>query len=134
MAYTGALPQATWGAAAIGMAPSVVSKLKTSMAAASGIVAAGRCASTAIAITMGPQRDPEVCLVVQQVALWIDLFRGPAELLAMAIRWWGAAYARAVSNNANAPPTPAWNRVLGPLTATVAMLTQHGWNLANPVI
>ena len=129
LAYTGALPQATWGAAAIGMAPTQVKRLTTAMAASTGIIANGRCPTTAIAVTMDLKRHPEVSLVVQQVSLWLDLWRGSAQLRALAARFWREGYERAVTKLQGMPPFATWSTVIGPMTATIAMLTDAGWDL-----
>ena len=135
LVYTGAFPQASWGAAAIGMSPTEVSKLTTAMASASGIVAKGRCPTTAIAVTMGLPRHPQIALLTQQVRLWIDLWRGAPQLRALAVRHWKEAHQRVVANatvTATVPASVSWNRVIGPMTATIAMLTDNGWDVSKP--
>ena len=149
LAYTGALPAATWGVAALGAAPTVVKRLRASIAAASGIVAHGRCSATAIAITMGPSRDPVVAIPTLQVSLWMDLWKGEASLRASAVRQWSTAWCRITGRQfghedrslsiAEATFQPClfekrarWPMVLGPMTATMATLYDQGWNLANP--
>ena len=159
LAYTGALPQAGWGVATQGMAPTVLRRLRSSYAAASGISARGRCTSTAIAIAMGQERDPLVHVATQQLSLWIDLWREDPALRALAARHWREAYARVLNTTTShdAPsavdagtyaPRPApsldglldhacekrakWNAVIGPMTATMATLIDLGWDLSTP--
>ena len=151
LAYTGALPQAIWGAAAVGCSPSVVSRLRTMMASASGIVASGRCRATAIAITMGPTRDPAIVLAMQQIGLWIDLWRSDPSCRALAARNWTVSYNRVVGLRPNDPhhnrsvaianavhqpelmrQRARWGAVIGPMTATMATLHDAGWSLMNP--
>ena len=70
----GALPQALWGQTAQGLAPSRVSALRTLTAAATGIIASGRCGTTAIALALGPSADPGISNVKDQVATWVSLW------------------------------------------------------------
>ena len=126
--YTGALPQALWGTASIGMAPTQLAKLKTQLAAATGIIAAGRCPSTAIAVALGPGKDPEVTLPVQQVSLWLDLWRSDAMLRTMTARHWSQAVANVKAQDGGGV---RWNKVISPLSATIATLTEQGWCLDN---
>ena len=152
LSHTGALPQAAWGAAVLGMAPTTVKQLRASMAAATGIVAHGRCPATAIAITMGPKRDPAVFLPMQQISLWIDLFRGDASCRTLAVRAWTTAYDRirglhlakseedkrqlAIREACFTPELFAkracWSAVFGPMTATMAVLYDQGWRVDSP--
>ena len=144
LAYTGALPQACWGAAALGISPTQLRTLRSAYAAATGINGKGRCASTAIAITMGHKRDPIVEVAVQQMSLWIDLWRGEPALRALACRYWKVAVQRITPDTmrdqapgVSAPsvgqaPVAAqvlWNQVIGPFTATLASLKQHRWEI-----
>ena len=160
LAHTGALPQASWGSAVLGFAPTVMRNFRAAMASASGIVARGRCPSTAIAITMGPSKDPAVSIPMDQVALWVDLWRGDASLRTLAARYWRTAWKRVTATTTTAAVDAItagrsqllersqeapelqllqcdavraqWNNVLGPLTATMAVLYDQGWNLENP--
>ena len=71
LATAGAMPQALWGCGAIGLAPTVIRDLRTSMATASGITAAGRCPITTVAIAYGQYADPEISSAVEQIRLWL---------------------------------------------------------------
>ena len=50
---TGSFPQALWGHVSQGIAPTVVDRFRTSVAAATGICQASRCKTTAIALAFG---------------------------------------------------------------------------------
>ena len=133
LAYTGALPQALWGSVSLGLAPSALKSLVARTAAATGISAAGRCPATAIALAMGQDRHPVVQTAVEQVSLWIDLWRGEASLRALAARFWRVAHDRVIQySDGQALPNVQWQRVIGPFSATLAKLTEQGWRLDNP--
>ena len=128
LSSTGALPQAVWGASTLGMSPSVLSALVRQVAAATGIQAAGRCASTAIALTMGVAKDPRVASVVNQLQLWIDLWRLDSSARALTVRHWTAMHSYLMGDDAGAA---MWSKVAGPWSATVAVMTDLGWNLSS---
>ena len=129
LAKTGAVPQATWGAVTLGMAPTAVKALKTQYAAATGIQSPGRCASTAIAICSGPRGDPAVKLVIDQVSLYVELWRADASLRALTVRHWNSVVATVLGRSTS----PNWNQVSGPLSATIAVLANQGWDLRSAV-
>ncbi len=69
------LPKATWGQAAIGLSPTVISMLRAETAAATCINQPGRRRTTAILIAYGHRQDPAVKLAGDAVLLWLDLWR-----------------------------------------------------------
>ena len=120
---TGALPQAVWGHAVQGFSPSAMRALRT----ATGINQAGRCAITAIAITMGSSGDPLVKAASSQVGLWLDLWQKLPALRADARAAWPRIYARVFcEQGAN------WRRVTGPIGATIATLCDLGGKAEYP--
>ena len=149
LAQTGALPQATWGVGALGMSPTTLKQFRSAMAAASGIVAEGRCPATAIAIVMGPRVDPAIQIPMLQCSLWIDLWRGDASLRALAARHWADSYnsirglgpgvqadrATMVAEACYKPQLfssrAKWSKVFGPMTSTMATLYDAGWDLSS---
>ena len=124
---TGALPQVLWGSSSIGIAPTKVKQLRTMVAGACGIGGAGRCASTAIAISLGHLRDPEIVCATKQVSMWIDIWRGDSTIRALTTRFWAEALARVLVGD-----QVVWNRVCSPLSATIAVMHHHGWKLMAP--
>ena len=131
LAYTGALPQALWGAASLGVSPSAMQSLVASTAAATGITAAGRCPATAISIVMGISRHPIISTSVQQVGLFLDLWNGEHSLRALAVRHWKSLHERVVHKTDDGVQVKH-SMVVGPVTATISLLTSQGWNLADP--
>ena len=127
LAHTGALPAALWGSITIGVSPTSLSHLRSQFAAATGIAGRGRCATTAIAISAGPNGDPGITTVVDQLSLYIDLWRFDASLRAAAMRYWSSMRASVFSGET----VSVWNRVSGPLSATVATLEDQGWDLQS---
>ena len=83
---TGALPQALWGQNSISLAPTVLSRLRSSTAAATGMTGAGRCATTAIAIGIGHNKDPAILHARNQVDHWISVWRSDSRLRALTYR------------------------------------------------
>ena len=123
---SGSLPQALWGATSLGMSPTATGKLVTQLASATGISAKGRCATTAIAIALGPDKDPRITLPIQQADLWINLWRFDPTLRALSARHWKDALVRVKSKDGVGAN---WNMVLSPWTAFMAILLDQGWCL-----
>ena len=132
LARTGALPQAVWGATVLGLSPTALSRLRTQFAAATGVQAAGRCATTAIALAVGPMNDPAIKLVLDQVTLFTDLWRYDASLRALTVRHWNALVTSTLGE-VGEQEVSVWNRVGGPVSATVAALTDYGWDVRSNV-
>lgn len=130
--HTGAVPAAVWGAASLGVSQTVMSKFRSHVAASTGITAAGRCATTAIALAVGPWRDPYVSLPMAQVSMWMDLWKADDQLRVMNVRHWSQ-----LCDDTLHPPDsqgvrrPNWNKVTGPAGATVATLHDLDWDITN---
>ena len=124
---TGALPACLWGSASIGLAPTRINQLRTMTAAACGIGGRGRCASTAIAISLGPEKDPEVLALTKQASVFIDVWKSDSRLRALSTRYWSSVVERVAPAN-----TVQWNAVRSTLSATVAAFHQRGWRLVSP--
>ena len=124
---TGALPQALWSSASLGLAPSRISLLRTATAAACGVGGRGRCASTAIAIGIGPDKDPAVLALTRQASVFIDVWRSSPQVRALTARYWKDATERVCYNG-----EVHWNCVRSPLTATIASFAEQGWKLQSP--
>ena len=67
---TGWMPQATWGAAVSGLAPSTQLRLRGQLAEISGHRKAGGCSTTTIRLTFGRRADPLVQLKVDLLVAW----------------------------------------------------------------
>ena len=130
--HTGALPQFAWGSAALGVAPTTIASIRKHAGAATGIVAPGRCLTTALALSIGPMRDPGVALPVMQVSTWIDLWKSDAQLRALTARHWSDICGRLFSADGDSIK-PQWAKVLGPAAGTIAMLHDLDWDLRNPL-
>ena len=127
---TGALPQCLWGSSSIGLAPSSVKRLRTAAAGACGIGGRGRCATTALAISLGPHKDPLVLAMCRQVSIWIDVWRSDSRIRALTARHWAAIVARVIHPVSG---DVIWPSVCSTLSATIALLHQNGWTLQSPV-
>ena len=132
LSQTGALPQSVWGVSTIGLAPTQLNALRRQFAAATGIQAMGRCATTAIAIAVGPRNDPAVKLAVDQVALYIDLWRFDPSLRQLSVRHW-SDIADHVLGADRQQTLALWNNVSGPQSASLAVLHDSGWAVRSPV-
>ena len=125
---TGAIPQALWGHQALGVAPRTLKDLRTAAASASGIGGAGRCASTAIALSLGPSKDPAVMIAEQQVSFYFQLFKSDSTLRALTVRHWESLLRPLISDEAQ---PVMWSRAYGPVTGTIATLLQYKWKLPS---
>ena len=91
---TGALPQALWGSEIIGICRTTRARLRSSVAGASGINQASRCATTAI--TLAFDRDPEVEYIRRHVGFWLRSLTFITRSLSLREAW-GDAYKQVVS-------------------------------------
>ena len=124
---TGSLPQALWGHQAIGVSPTVVSGLRTMCAAASGMTQRGRCCTTAIALAFSEYGDPSVKIAAGQVDSWLKLWHRLPGLRAKSRCVW-----RGLVDNIVHESSVSWNKVSGPVSATIATLAQYGWGCPVP--
>ena len=80
VAITGIEPTQDYGFTAVGMAPSSINKAKTNIARATGLMAAGTCASSVLRWAFRKGRfttdsaDPRVSIPTRQVKSWTDLW------------------------------------------------------------
>ena len=125
---TGALPQALWASASIGLAPSRIAMLRTATAAACGVGGRGRCASTAIALGIGPEKDPAIVALTRQASVFIDVWRSSPQIRALTTRYWKEATDKVCYNG-----SVHWNSVRSTLSATIATFTEQGWKLQSPI-
>ena len=124
---TGSLPQALWGHQSIGVSPTVVSRLRTMCAAASGMTQRGRCCTTAIALAFPEFGDPSVKIAAGQVDSWLKLWHRLPELRAKSTCVWRGLVGGIVHGS-----NVSWNKVSGPVSATIATLAQYGWSFPVP--
>ena len=122
---TGALPQALWGHQSLGVAPSALRRLRAAAAVSTAIGGAGRCTSTAIALSLGPDRGPAITIADQQVRLFFSLFKSDATLRALTVRHWCMLRDPLLTEEGEI----RWNKAFGPTTGTIATLAQYGWTL-----
>ena len=75
LAVPAGLSKACWGQAASGMTPSSIDRLRTVLAAATGINSPGRCRTTAIVLGYGLRQDPKVRALRDVVSMWLELWK-----------------------------------------------------------
>ena len=113
----------------LALPPSALIRLRASTAAASGIVTAGRCATTAIAIAYG--QDPAEDVVSRIVKSLVATVHALSEDLPELRVAWRNAFAKVVWG---VTPQYAgnirWQCVTGPLAAAIATLTMWGWRVS----
>lgn len=126
LATTGAYPQALYGHATCGIAPSALNKLRTRTAMATGLQQTGRCCTTAIPVAYGPHRGPAVRVTMEAVKQWLLLWQAHLHFH-LSIRTAWRACVHLLTNHRH-----PWNLVRGPMAATIATLLQYGWQPAFP--
>ena len=126
---TGALPQCLWGSSAQAFAPSRIKMLTTAAAAACGIGGRGRCASTALAISLGPAKHPLAQALCRQASVWIDVWRSDPQIRALTARHWNAIVARVISPTGQVQ----WPSVCSTLSGTIATFYQNNWTMESPI-
>ena len=118
----GICAQATYGALGAGLHPRETSQLRTMAAGAAGLANTTGCTTTTIALTM--EEDPSVNVKLQCFKEWINLtFNHPRREQIQKV-W------KQVRDETEQKHT--WTKVTGPLTGTVAMLRDMGWNPVGP--
>ena len=125
---TGSFPQALWGHVSQGIAPTVLDRFRTQVAAATGICQPGKCRTTAIALAFGQGSGPAVKVVREQVGSWLSLWEGCPELRGDVRVAWVFHSERVIGERG-----PDWHKITGPMTATIATLHNHGWKARCPV-
>ena len=124
---TGSFPQALWGHVSQGIAPTVLDRFRTQVAAATGICQPGKRRTTAIALAFGRDSDPAVKVARGQVSSWLSLWEGCPELRGDVRVAWVFHCERVIGGRG-----PDWNKVTGPITATIATLHNYGWKASCP--
>ena len=101
LAITGVQPTQTYGITAIGMAPTSTNKAKANVAKATGLMAAGTCATSVIKWAFRKGRiaassaDPRVRIPTEQIKAWTGMWnRASVELRARLRRAWVSTYAK----------------------------------------
>ena len=128
LARTGYQPQATWGHAAQGLAPTALRRLRAQVAGMSGCKYPGGCASTAIRLTYSEDMDPFIFGRLQLFKEWLFLVRAMGAQMRAVTRAW----ARTVATLRGAPRP--WQRVMGTISAVVASLLELGWDPQSLVV
>ena len=126
---TGALPQGLWGHQNLGVSPTAMKAIRTNAAAATAIGGHGRCATTALALTLGHDKDPAVTTALSHLSMYFNMFKSMDPFLrGLTVRNWSNIYNRVVSDDGSV----RWGRVISIISGTVATLTQFGWNCKLP--
>ena len=124
---TGVRPQQQYGACISGAAPSQVREMRR--AAIRSVKNAGTqpCTTTTLAWRLGNRRDPGVQVPLDQIKLWMRLWGRANTTQRRDIRIaWSRALPRILLNGIH------WERVSGPMQATIAVLSQIGWHPVQP--
>ena len=124
---TGSFPQALWGHVSQGIAPTVLGRFRAQVAAATGICQPGRCRTTAIALAFGQGSDTAIKVAREQVSSWLSLWEGCPELRGDVRVAWVFHSERVIGERG-----PGWNKVTGPMIATIATLHNYGWKAGCP--
>lgn len=126
LAVTGAMAQTTSGFEVTGMSPAQRLRVRRALGAAAGHRASGRCLGTVVAMVNGPGADPLIYAPVAVIEPFLRCWRGADEQVQAEIQ---AAWNSVVRRHA---PTSRWQRIGGPVSATVATWKQLGWVLVSP--
>jgi hypothetical protein len=124
--WTGTRPQATWGHQVMGLAPTPLKRLRGTLATSSGLLRAGGCTSSALAIHMGTHMDPAYFVPREVVLNWLTTWPSAEQWHRAIVRIWSKVTARVEG-------ATRWHRVLGPLGTLVATLLDIGWDPVEPL-
>ncbi len=124
---TGVRPQQSYGGSVIGVAPSQIRIMRRAAVCSASSAGAQPCTATIIAWRLGPQSDPAVTTPLEQVRLWMRLWARADKKERKEMRGaWARALPRILLGGLH------WERVSGPLQATIAVLGQVGWHPVEP--
>ena len=133
LALTGVKPAQIYGHTAVGMAPTTTNKCKSNIAASTGMMGAGACATSVIrwAFRKGKRSnasaDPRVCIPYDQVQSWIAMYhRMDPNARRDTHRNWNSKLKRLRQAKS------MWQCVRGPADATIATLLQAKWAPRTP--
>ena len=107
--------------------PAAIDQFRTQAAAATGICQPGRCRTTAIALAFGQGCDPAARFAREQVGSWLVLWNDCPDLRADIRAAWVYYNGRVFGEQ-----WPGWNKVTGPMAATMATLHMYGWKARCP--
>jgi len=123
---TGVQPQAVFGHEVWGVAPSKITQLRRSAAAAAAGTGPGRCLDTAMA-TLYDSKDPAIKLRTQLVHEWLTQWLARPELHKRVQRIWPHVHHRLLRAKSG-----KWRKVHGPVAAVIATLLDAGWRPTSP--
>ena len=109
------------------MAPRQLQELRSAAATAAAIGGAGRCTTTAIALSLGPSKDPALVVAEQQVKFFFSLLSSDSTLRGLTARHWNDLCNPLLSEEGQV----VWNKAFGPVSATMATLLQYKWKLPS---
>ena len=128
---TGALPQGLWGHQNLGISPTAMKTIRSNAAACTAIGGHGRCATTALALSLGHKNDPAITTALSHLSMYFDTLRSMDRFIrGLTVRNWSNIYNRVVRGDGSV----AWGKVISIISGTVATLTQHGWNCERPLV
>eukprot|EP00969_Alexandrium_andersonii_P285383 12616542-Alexandrium_andersonii.AAC.1 len=119
------MPQASWGHQAKGMPPSEIRSLRAMASNALGLSTKG-CTTTAVALLLGPDRDPAVRVRRELLAGWVVMWHERPECRERLTVVWHRQARKLV-------PRTRWLNVRGPAAAVQATLRDIGWTPLGPV-
>ena len=118
-------PTATFGASAMGVAPSSI-KLLRRHAGQAALGRHGQCSTSAIAIQFRDGADPAVRIRTQIISQWIGIWVAASEEKRQEIVTLWPRQIHRLQHSAR------WSRVKGPMQATIATLIDLGWVPNHP--
>ena len=86
----------------------------------------GKCATTLIHLGLGPDSDPAIKTVADQVRMYFHLVAQHGDMLQLSKVWWGAKRRFYTSKN-------PWGTVTGPIGATIGALITIDWTPVSPL-
>jgi len=122
----GALPQLSWGRAAIGTAPVEVQRLRAAVAAGLGIRRSGGCCTTAFLVSGYGKNDPAVQYPLEQCGMVCKVLAGREDLH----RAFGAAVRKLGPVLTEKTPQQLWHWARGPVSAFLATAVSLGWKVS----
>ena len=121
------MPQCAYGAQAFGTPPSVLTKIRSTAAAATQLASAGRCLTTVLAITMYG-KDPAISIRKDLFKEWFFLWKKKPDLRPRIEHTWQCA----LEEYDSGAVSHAWHRVRGFAGAVIQALRDIGWQPKTP--
>jgi hypothetical protein len=129
---TGVAPQQQYDLPVVGTSPAMLAKLRSNCLLALGVPGAQPCTTTLIRWKLEARHDPLVSETARHIAMWFSTWRA-RDRVGMMTKDVEKAWNRILGETFNFETKQVnWQKVRGPIGATIGALARAGWNPSRP--